>query len=130
MSDQSEKAGSSKAGEPKPSIRDAITQMAIPEIAALIEFAEQTRRQKLEKAKQDLLTEFQERASEIGLSLDSLVSQTRLPANKPKDQAGDGKKVAAKFRSPDGEEWSGRGRPPAWLTALEAQGKKKQDFAI
>ena len=38
--------------------------------------------------------------------------------------------VAAKFRGPNGEAWSGRGLMPRWLAALVAQGRKKEDFAI
>lgn len=38
--------------------------------------------------------------------------------------------VAAKYRGPNGETWSGRGLTPRWLSALLAQGKTKQDFAI
>lgn len=38
--------------------------------------------------------------------------------------------VAAKYRGPNGETWSGRGLTPRWLAALVAQGQKKEDFAI
>jgi len=38
--------------------------------------------------------------------------------------------VAAKFRGPNGETWSGRGLSPRWLTALVAQGHSKDEFAI
>lgn len=38
--------------------------------------------------------------------------------------------VAAKFRGPNGEAWSGRGLTPRWLSALVAQGKTKEEFAI
>ena len=38
--------------------------------------------------------------------------------------------VAAKFRGPNGETWSGRGLTPRWLAALVAQGKTKDDFAV
>lgn len=38
--------------------------------------------------------------------------------------------VAAKFRGPNGEVWSGRGLTPRWLSALVAQGKTKEEFAI
>ncbi|MFZ4480562.1 MAG: H-NS family nucleoid-associated regulatory protein [Rhodoferax sp.] len=38
--------------------------------------------------------------------------------------------VAAKYRGPNGETWSGRGLTPRWLTALLAQGKTKEEFAI
>ena len=38
--------------------------------------------------------------------------------------------VAAKFRGPNGETWSGRGLTPRWLATLLAQGQTKDDFAI
>jgi DNA-binding protein H-NS len=41
-----------------------------------------------------------------------------------------GRKVAAKYRSPDGETWAGRGAKPRWLVAAIKEGKKLEDFAI
>lgn len=38
--------------------------------------------------------------------------------------------VAAKYRGPAGETWSGRGLTPRWLAALLAQGKTKEEFAV
>jgi DNA-binding protein H-NS len=38
--------------------------------------------------------------------------------------------VAAKYRGPNGETWSGRGLTPRWLAALVAQGQNKEEFAI
>ena len=38
--------------------------------------------------------------------------------------------VAAKFRGPNGETWSGRGLTPRWLSTLIAQGQPKEAFAI
>jgi DNA-binding protein H-NS len=38
--------------------------------------------------------------------------------------------VAAKFKGPNGESWSGRGLTPRWLAALVAQGKSKEDFVV
>lgn len=41
------------------------------------------------------------------------------------------KPVAPKFRNTKtGETWSGRGRTPRWLAALEAQGKSREDYRI
>ena len=39
-------------------------------------------------------------------------------------------KVAAKYRGPNGETWSGRGLMPRWLMMLVEQGGKKEDFAV
>lgn len=38
--------------------------------------------------------------------------------------------VAVKYRGPNGETWSGRGRAPKWLEALEAQGRQRSEFSI
>lgn len=51
-----------------------------------------------------------------------------VAAKKPK--AATAKKVAPKYRGPDGETWSGRGLAPRWLTTLEAGGKKRESFLI
>jgi DNA-binding protein H-NS len=41
-----------------------------------------------------------------------------------------GRKVAPKYRSPEGETWAGRGATPRWLKAAIKEGKKLEDFAI
>lgn len=38
--------------------------------------------------------------------------------------------VAAKYRGPNGETWTGRGLMPRWLSALVAQGQTREEFAI
>jgi len=41
------------------------------------------------------------------------------------------KPVAAKYRNPaNGDTWSGRGRVPNWLAALEAAGRKRAEFLV
>ena len=41
-----------------------------------------------------------------------------------------GKKVAPKYRGPDGETWAGRGATPRWLKAAIKEGKKFESFLI
>ncbi len=41
-----------------------------------------------------------------------------------------GAKLAAKYRGPKGETWSGRGLMPRWLAELVAQGKSRESFVI
>ena len=38
--------------------------------------------------------------------------------------------VAAKYKGPNGEAWTGRGLTPRWLSALVAQGRSKEEFVI
>ena len=52
------------------------------------------------------------------------------PAKSAKAAKKAGASVAAKFRGPNGETWSGRGLTPKWLAALLAQGRTKAEFAI
>jgi DNA-binding protein H-NS len=40
------------------------------------------------------------------------------------------KKVAPKYRGPDGETWTGRGMHPRWLTKAISEGKQISDFLI
>jgi DNA-binding protein H-NS len=98
-------------------------------------------REKLEDAKAALRAELERRAAELGISADDLFSTAgqRAPAEqavgkngkrtrKPRDDTG--AKRAAKYRGPNDEEWSGRGRTPNWLAALEAEGRGREEFLI
>lgn len=44
--------------------------------------------------------------------------------------AAKGGKVPAKYRGPNGEAWSGRGKQPRWLAALVAEGRSPAEFLI
>lgn len=61
-----------------------------------------------------------------GKKMTKVASKRATAANKKKT----GVAVAAKYRGPNGETWSGRGLSPRWLTALVATGKTKEDFAV
>jgi DNA-binding protein H-NS len=119
----------------------------------------QTQIEKLQKQAADIKSkDFQKTVQEIrakmeafGITLKDLQvtkRKTRVAkskakaaaAKKPSAKAGKkaarkaGKKagttVAAKYRGPNGESWSGRGLTPKWMAALLAQGRKREDFAI
>lgn len=51
-------------------------------------------------------------------------------AKAPKTGRKAGQPVAAKYRGPNGETWSGRGLTPKWLATLVAQGQSKESFAV
>jgi len=80
---------------------------------------------KQEAAKTDLLAKWHAEAEEAGLTLDA-VTATHAP--KAKDRSPTGSKAAVKYRGPNGEEWSGRGRLPKWVQVAEAEGKSREDF--
>ncbi len=93
-------------------------------------------RDKLEDAKAALRAELERRAAELGIAPGDVFAWLRqqMPVDKgarARKPRGDiGAKRAAKYRGPNGEEWSGRGRTPKWLAALEAEGRGREEFLI
>ena len=108
--------------------------MSAEELNELIEQATAKRDEKMEGAKQAFLEEMESKAAALGMSLEGLLgkrsrsSDVSSKTRKPRRDAGT--PVPVKYRGPDGEEWTGRGRPPNWLAALEAKGKTREDFRV
>ena len=92
------------------------------ELRTIRDVVEQMRQRKLEDAKAALLEEVKGKASELGLSLNDVFPTQRQRKNKPV--------LRVKYRSPDGETWSGRGHAPLWLRQLELQGHKRDEFVV
>ncbi len=118
-----------------------LDQMSVQQLTTLIAAADARRQEKLEDARAELRAEMEQKAAELGISAGDLFSKARKQApaeqaagkngkraRKPRDDIG--VKRAAKYRGPNGEEWSGRGRPPRWLAALEAEGRNREEFLI
>lgn len=102
-----------------------LDRLTVPELAALIEAAQSKRQEKMADAKAALLAEFKDKAAELGLSLNALMSSPQ-PAPERKARRSKGEKVAPKFRNPEtGDTWTGRGREPGWI-----KGKNRDDFAL
>lgn len=110
-----------------------LDRMTVQELTALRDAADAKRREKLDDAKNAVLAEARARLAELGLTLEAA-----LPASAGPVQSGQGRKprknagvtLPPKYRGPDGAEWTGRGRMPKWLSALEAQGRKREEFRV
>lgn len=107
------------------------------QIEKLQKQASDIRTREFDKTVQDIVAKMQA----FGISLRDLqlatgrgakatAKKARKPAREKAQATKSGSTVAAKFRGPNGETWSGRGLTPRWLAALLAQGKKKEEFAI
>ena len=93
------------------------------QIEKLQQQAAEIRAQEFDKTVQEILAKM----TAFGITLkdlDSVKGRTRKVA------AAGAKPAAAKFRGPNGETWSGRGLTPRWLSALLADGRTKEEFAI
>ena len=107
--------------------------MTVAELTALRDAAEAKRLEKLEEAKNVVLAETRARLAELGLTLEAALPG---PVSPPPAGSGQGRKkrrdagqpLAAKYRGPSGETWSGRGRIPKWLQTLEAEGRSREEF--
>jgi DNA-binding protein H-NS len=63
--------------------------------------------------------------AELEKQLDALIGQAKRKGKSLK-----GRKIAPKYRSPDGQTWAARGQKPKWLVAAMKKGKKMEDFLI
>jgi DNA-binding protein H-NS len=79
------------------------------------------------KLREDINKVLDRKANELRSQLSRLgdASGSRKQASSLK-----GRKVPAKYRSPSGETWAGRGARPMWLVEAVKRGKKVEDFLI
>jgi DNA-binding protein H-NS len=105
--------------------------MSADDLTKLIEEAKAKLDSKKGEAKNALIEEMRTKAAALGISLEELMparSQPQTNVRRPRADAG--KSIAVKYRGPGGQTWTGRGRKPTWLAKMEAQGKKKEEFAV
>ncbi len=93
------------------------------------------------------IAEIKEKMAMYGITLDDLggkakaargrkpkLAKAAKPVKAAKDTAKPAKTrkpVAVKYRNPEtGETWTGRGQPSKWLKAMEAAGRKREEFAV
>lgn len=58
-------------------------------------------------------------------------SEADVPAGSVVSRSGRTRaKAVPKYRGPNGETWTGRGRAPRWLTALEAEGNARDSYRL
>ena len=99
---------------------DSLKNLSTAELAEIVAAAQRERETKIEEERQKLRAEIMERAAKLNLSVDDVMRDPETPK----------KKAATRYRGPDGEEWAGRGKPPKWLTSLEAAGRNRDEFKI
>jgi DNA-binding protein H-NS len=126
MSDNTETAPSGRQTKRTHAID--LKEMSAAQLRELIANAQTELLVKQESAKSDLRAKWQAEAEEAGLTLDAV---TAVGGGKAKPRkAMSGSSVAVKYRGPNGEEWSGRGRSPKWVQTIEAEGGNRDQFKI
>jgi DNA-binding protein H-NS len=112
-----------------PSLMDSLDSMDAAELMALIAAAQERKDKKLEIARVELAREIREKVAALGLTVEQVLLSTPSEGKSPKKRATSGK-VRVKYRGPNGEEWTGRGRLPKWVAAQEATGRKRDEFLV
>jgi DNA-binding protein H-NS len=104
-------------------IEEIFATLTPQELLTIRDQVEKHRQSKLAEAKAAVLEEMKGKLSALGLTLNDVVPTRRTPRkSKPA--------VQVKYRSPDGETWSGRGHAPFWLRQLELQGHNREEYAV
>src|SRR5512132_87464 len=104
-------------------VEDALDRLPPTRLSEVIERVRAKRQAKEEEVRETLLSEFREKAAQMGVPFESL-----FPGRRKRSDAGS--PLTPKYRGPLGETWSGRGRMPTWLTHLEATGHNKEEYRI
>jgi DNA-binding protein H-NS len=104
-------------------IEEIFDTLTAQELRSIRDTAEKKSQSKLAEAKAAVLEEMKGKLSALGLTLNDVVP-TRRTTRKSKPAA------QVKYRSPDGETWSGRGHAPLWLRQLELQGHNREEYAV
>ena len=90
-----------------------LSSLSAADLTGLIERAKLELEKKKQSARAALIDEMTSRAAALGLSLDSLMGSKKSPRTNVRQVRSDRSgKIGAKYRGPDGEEWTGRGRTP------------------
>jgi DNA-binding protein H-NS len=106
--------------------------MSVADLTALRDAAEAKRLEKLEDAKAAVIERARAEIEQLGLQFEAVFPKVaNASADSPRRTRKDaGEPVPVKFRGPNGETWTGRGRMPKWLQAMEAEGRNRKDFAV
>lgn len=101
--------------------------LSVTDLVRLQEIAETKRQEKLEAAKQAVIEEMRAKLGDMGVDPRDVVVSFSGSRRTRRDS---GSSLPVKYRSPQGETWSGRGFVPNWLRTLEEQGRNRDEFLV
>jgi DNA-binding protein H-NS len=112
----------------------SLEDMSVAALRKVVECATALIAQKTEGEKRSFIEEMTARAKSLGVSITDLFGKSApKPPKKaaPKKRAGVRARPPIIFKGPNPDDtWTGRGRRPRWLVALEDEGKDRKDYAV
>ena len=111
----------------------ALEGFPVSSLRKVMDSCEQILERTTEGERRTFIEEVTARAAGLGMSITDLLKRAVPGGGAPprpveKKAAGKTASPGIKYRGPDGQIWSGRGRPARWITELEAQGRKREEF--
>ena len=106
-------------------INEIMDMLTAQELGQVLESADKKRAGKLKNARAAFISEMRQKAQQLDLSFEEVLQMETKPKTQRRREGG---AVKVKYRSPDGMEWSGRGRVPVWIRELEQQGREREEF--
>ena len=91
-------------------IEEALDRLSAEDLTAMRDAAESRRLERLEGEKNAVLEEMREKLARLGLTLEEAVPRPARGLRKLRRDAGTTRPL--RYRGPNGEGWSGKGRPP------------------
>jgi DNA-binding protein H-NS len=110
-------------------IEDALDLLPIEELVTIRDAAEAKRLEHLEEAKNAIVEEMRRKLEKLGMSLEEALPQSASRGGR-KPRSDTGRPLPVRYRSPNGDTWSGRGYPPKWITQLESEGHNREEFKV
>lgn len=112
-----------------------LAEMTLAQLGAHLEEVQKAIQTRKSADKAIAKRELAEKAKELGYSIDELFGAAKRgrPAAESSDTASDGRAVVApKYAHPKDSSltWTGRGRAPKWVLALEDEGLSRDDMLI
>jgi DNA-binding protein H-NS len=106
----------------------ALEELTFVELDALIVEAKTWIAKKQETEVKAVYLQMVQLASGLGLSIDDVILRARRAGASVKPK----KAIAPRYRNPNNHEetWTGRGKSPRWLSALQAKGVSLDDLRI
>ena len=84
------------------------------------------RKSKMENNRAAIVAEIKALVCSLNIAPSELFAADALSGKQRKTRT----PVLVKYRSPTGDEWSGRGLTPRWLNDMIAQGRAKEEFEV
>ena len=106
-------------------INEIMDLLTAQELGQVRESADKKRAGKLKEARASFISQMREGAKQLDLTFTEILEMETRPKIRTRGESG---QVKVKYRSPDNQMWSGRGRVPVWLRKLEEQGRSREEF--